>query len=689
MNFKSTGSKWIWNGNTDINQYLCFRKEFDTTDTKAEVYISCDTNYCLWINGNFAGTGQYLAYPEQKFYDTIDISDYLVKGKNIICIQVYYQGVRSFSYSKGAPGLIYAVKTPSGYIANDNTYAKYAEDYHQGEIHIITGQLGPSFRYDARKSENWTSPDYTTDSKWILATECIESPTLPYDIIKRPVKKLVYEPRNTKVHSGGEFSYTQPDEVAATKMQTAFLRTDRNFYKYENGEITITNDNTYLILDLGEELAGYFDIQLTAPAGVLIETGYGEHLEDTRVRTDLGGYQKYSFDYITKDGKQSYVNYYRRLAGRYLQVHFTNVTAPVTIHNFGLQYATYPVKQVSKLHLEDTLDRKIYEVSIKTLRECMHEHYEDCPRREQGLYGFDSRNQGLFGYSVFEKGNFDFAKASIKLLSTGIGDDGVLDICVPTDVKKYRIPTYVLLWIVFASEYTAYSKDAKFAKEILPKVKYVYEKYLAGYDGTPIKRIQGENYWHYYDSSDTCEEFSDMTCVVETDALYNLIPAYSLKNAITLADAAGDMEYKKELKSLWTKLKDTVNTYFYDEDKGIYRTFLEGDHISQLAQAYALLAGVAPKGNKCEEALANPPENMIPLSLSTLPFKYEILLKNKKHHKAILAEVRKIWGDMLYDGATTFYEVAKHGLTPGASYCHAWSSAPIYVYEKIFGSYYN
>ena len=77
------------------------------------------------------------------------------------------------------------------------------------------------------------------------------------------------------------------------------------------------------------------------------------------------------------------------------------------------------------------------------------------------------------------------------------------------------------------------------------------------------------------------------------------------------------------------------------------------------------------------------------MSLSTLLFKYQILLKNPKYHNLVLSEVRKIWGDMLYHGATTFYEVAKDGLCAGASYCHAWSSAPIYVYEKIFGTYYK
>ncbi len=41
--------------------------------------------------------------------------------------------------------------------------------------------------------------------------------------------------------------------------------------------------------------------------------------------------------------------------------------------------------------------QKIYDVSIYTLKCCMHEHYEDCPWREQALYTMDSRNQMLCG----------------------------------------------------------------------------------------------------------------------------------------------------------------------------------------------------------------------------------------------------------------------------------------------------
>jgi hypothetical protein len=52
-----------------------------------------------------------------------------------------------------------------------------------------------------------------------------------------------------------------------------------------------------------------------------------------------------------------------------------------------------------------------------------------------------------------------------------------------------------------------------------------------------------------------------------------------------------------------------------------------------------------------------------------------------------LAGIRKLWGGMLDDGATTWYETWNHG--PGSygnsSACHAWSSSPTYHLSEQVG----
>lgn len=691
MNFQKTKSQWIWNGEDGINQYVCFRKELDLSEDTALLYISCDTNYSLWVNGQWVNFGQYLAYPKDKHYDVIDISKYIINGKNSVCVLVYYQGVNTFSYSVGKPGLFYAIKTKSGFISNEDTYTKKASGFKEGEIDLITWQLGPSFSFDARKNEEWTDKDYVMDETWVKAIPCDKSDVFPFEMKKRPIKKLQLEKVNAQLLMGGELCYRSEDTRLSGKMQNAFLRIDDSFFKEENGEITITKNNAYIILDLGKEMSGYFNLEITACEGTKIDIAYGEHLLDMRVRALDRDKNNFVFDYTAKGGKQSFQNYFRRLGGRYLQLNFTNVKESVVIHSAGVFYASYPVRETDRLKLSDSLDKKIYEISIRTLRECMHDTFEDCPWREQGLYGFDSRNQGLCGYSVFENGNYEFVKASLSLLGDSLGDDGILAICALTDTKGYKIPSFTLYWVVFVSEYVVYSGDKEFAKEILPKIKKVTNEYFKDYDTAPVKRINGENYWNFYDwKRILAGENSEENFVAETDVLCNLIAAFMAKKAVSLAMAAGDKEYAKELKEIFKRLKKTVNTYFYDEKTGLYKTLLEGEHTCQYAQALAILTDIAINKKACEKALLNPPEGMAELNLSTLQFKYEALLKNKKNYIFVLDEVRRIWGNMLYDGATTFYETEGGALDPMAgSLCHGWSAVPIYVFEKIFGNFYD
>ena len=92
----------------------------------------------------------------------------------------------------------------------------------------------------------------------------------------------------------------------------------------------------------------------------------------------------------------------------------------------------------------------------------------------------------------------------------------------------------------------------------------------------------------------------------------------------------------------------------------------------------------------CEKALISPPKNMDTVNLSTSQLKYEALLKNKRNYSFALDEVRKIGRNMLYDGATAFYETELGAYDPFAgSLCHGWSPVPIYVYEDIKNIDYN
>jgi len=110
--FPLSECKPIWLSKDIIkNQYVDFLHVFELSDISEDacIYITVDSEYALFINGTFVDCGQYDDYPEHKAYDVINVSKYLKKGKNRMCIRAYYQGEFSMQYVVGTPFLMYAV----------------------------------------------------------------------------------------------------------------------------------------------------------------------------------------------------------------------------------------------------------------------------------------------------------------------------------------------------------------------------------------------------------------------------------------------------------------------------------------------------------------------------------------------------------------------------------------------------
>ena len=91
--------KWnaVWiHGKTCVdnkNTYYYFRKTIDLRDVEGtKIYISAESKYKLYINEQYVSYGSLQSQPYYKYYDVLDISKYLSKGKNIIAVHVYYLG---------------------------------------------------------------------------------------------------------------------------------------------------------------------------------------------------------------------------------------------------------------------------------------------------------------------------------------------------------------------------------------------------------------------------------------------------------------------------------------------------------------------------------------------------------------------------------------------------------------------
>ena len=97
--------KWIY-ANCEVceDQYTEYIQALDKANEKTLLYISCDTDYTLFINGNYVASNQYGDFEHYKIYDTIDVTSFLNGESNTAKFIVYYCGVNTSRYRHGAAG---------------------------------------------------------------------------------------------------------------------------------------------------------------------------------------------------------------------------------------------------------------------------------------------------------------------------------------------------------------------------------------------------------------------------------------------------------------------------------------------------------------------------------------------------------------------------------------------------------
>lgn len=123
--------KWIWNISAEKkNAYVNFVRDFEIKEVSvsAQFFICADTEYALWINGDFISCGQYKDFPNHLCYDTLQIGKYLVEGKNTILIKVYYQGEESMQYAQGDAGLWFMLQNGDTCITSDKNVLTYVAE---------------------------------------------------------------------------------------------------------------------------------------------------------------------------------------------------------------------------------------------------------------------------------------------------------------------------------------------------------------------------------------------------------------------------------------------------------------------------------------------------------------------------------------------------------------------------------
>lgn len=616
--------KKIWKGDaTTKDVYVDFVSEFKTEE-KGRVYlrISCDSNYTAYVNGKIAGFAQCADYPHYRNFDKLDITRFCEQDKaNVLKITVWHYGVNSLTYINADAFLLFDVIQGGKTLlcSDQNVRSAINEKYKNGYLKQISSQLGLSFLYDANVKD-------------------------------------------------GKFGKSEVvGEGAAFERKRGICR-----MKPSAAKAVITKENGGYLVDLGRETVGFISLDFKSDIVQKITISYGERKGENGNIPRFIGDRDFSVEYIAKKGENSYINTFRRLAGRYL---FVECEKEIDIKYIGIRPVEYPVR-IKPRKFKDKLLQKIYDVSVYTIRCCMHEHYEDCPWREQAFYAMDSRNQMLCNYYMFDKTIYQ--RENLVLMSKGLRADGLLSLCFPAG-NDFPIPLFSLVYIMQTYEYIKYTGDVSVLEETggtLDKIMETFTSKIA--DNRLIAEFPAP-YWNFYEwaeasaNDDQIGRKAGDVYPENYSLILNCMFAY-------VAKMYGEMRNRKiDTEDMLKAIRET----FYVPEKNAFRLSTLSDKLSVLGNSLAVLAGVGDE--KTAERLVSQ-KGMIPITLSMNAFRYDaLLLFGDKYKKYIIDDIRVKYGEMLEKGATTFWETELGGEDFGGagSMCHGWSAIPVYYLATL------
>lgn len=245
-----------------------------------------------------------------------------------------------------------------------------------------------------------------------------------------------------------------------------------------------------LILDFGEHCVGSFSVNISSvgspmDAPLYMRVRFGEIPAELAGNfSSYEGWLSKSWiqeEYIHLDELPAKLSLPRRYSFRYVEIKVLDTSPkwqavfenPEVVKETSADY-----RNLKEIFVEEEL-KKIYDVSVKTLAECMQDVFEDGPKRDRRLWIGDLRLQALANYFTFD--NVELVKRCLYLFGAMNTAEGKIPANV--FVKPASLPDdtflfdYSLFFISVLYDYETAHPDIEFLKELFP-VKGIATPYM-------------------------------------------------------------------------------------------------------------------------------------------------------------------------------------------------------------------
>ncbi len=727
------------------NRWFLFRKtvRLDAAPSRARFSITVDGRYILYVNGVRQGRGPVRCSPLFQRYDDYDLARALAPGENVIAVLVHTYGVDTAFYETtkgmwqptfGDGGLWTdgAAHTVAGAVSlsTDAGWRCLQSDAWTQDTPQSNHSLGFIEDFDAAgMPDGWTDARFD-DSGWDEAQPMLSGgrgPESTYGGLEtRPFPILL--PRGIPMLeerkvAAGRVVWTRgliPDpelpfhrrcyEEVFVEAPGGAVRNEADLLRLEGGNAVIRTEpdrDVTILLDFGKIMTGRPWFEIEARGGEIIEIACAEGLPDEWEPGGPGpnsrptpkpwlGADAHLFRYRAKPGVQAFERF-EWCAIRWMQLTVRDAPDGVVFRGLGANLANYPVEERGRFSSSDPVLDKLWATGAYTLRQCMHDAWEDCPSREQRQWLGDVTVENLAGWAAFGPSVAPLTAKFLAQAAESQRPDGLTQMFAPGDHKTdgLLIPDWTLQWILAAGDHWRYAGDQQTVAAIFPSI----VKALAWFERlvAPAGLVADMPYWHFMD-------WAGLGRYGEAAAL-NAQLAGAFAVGAELASAVGWQSESERLGARGRSIADALQARHWDERRGVYVDVVDpatGEReprVSQHANAAIALWTDAPAAriSRALDRITNsnrltftpappiaptgqplePEEGVVLANTFYSHFVYEALARHGRLAEA-LRLMRERYGPMLARGATTLWE----SFEPTASLCHGFSATPTYQLSR-------
>ncbi|MBD3352263.1 MAG: Bacterial alpha-L-rhamnosidase, partial [Candidatus Lokiarchaeota archaeon] len=579
--------------------------------------------------------------------------------------------------------------------------------------------------------DEWLDIDYNdSGSEWNhtkVINERNEQPLLvKCDIPRLSEEKMVAE---TMVQAGKVEPYFNEEDFKDAEeegeepidffMQLAFSNFKTNnteltekWNQHHSIEFDVGDSPMGCVFDMGKEVSGFifFDIECDRE-DIIVDLGWGEKLDDNMEypRPKYQPYhQKYGGRYIARKGTNKH-ELFHWYGLRYIQM---NISAPesqkrkhlektsIKINNVGINLYLYPLKEVGMFQSDQTSINKLYNACKWTLRNCMHDGYEDCPSREQRQWVGDAYVEVLVNLMTY--GDIPLVHKLLRQVAQSQRGDGLCQMATPGDheIHGTLIPDYTLYWISTLYEYYWYTGDNELVEELMPYV-IIAIRWFIQYIDDNSGLLNEIPHWIFIDWSDN--DKWGINGVLNAQLYRVLCEVIELSKGTTFEDAVS------RFKPIKSRIKANFAKYLWNSQRNAYidavRIDTHGEivdkskKISFHTNALAILSDLcsAQQIKLIIENVFDKPyseiyvKNREPIFTNQCPApldpeKHVIMAEPffMHHVNQMFAKVNRYdlieryiqdgWVKMIEMGATSIWET----WSDAGSLCHAWAATPAF-----------